>query len=168
MRARRPLFTLLLILAVVLGSSTAAVANPNQVNQVSIREINEYTPPDVGFHSPGHIQRWETSPLSEQNPHLWTTMLLTFLVSGGVFTSIHIRKKRREAKGNPTDQLKQYLSELKKREERLTKRFQEVDLKYRSGGIAETDYKRFLKSYEENLSKTQEKIREIEQMSKQG
>lgn len=84
---------LLLILAVVLGSSTAVVANPNQANQVSVREINEYTPPDVGFHSPGHIQRWETSPLSEQNPHLWTAMLLTLLVSGGVFTSIHIRKR---------------------------------------------------------------------------
>lgn len=173
MRAKKYFLVLGLILSVVLGSSAAASANPNQGDQGSQLsqsgqplsvEIKDYSPPEVSFHSQGHIQRWENSPLSAQNPHLWTAMLMTLFVCGGVFTTMYVRKKRREAKVNPADSFHHYLSELKSREERLAKKFQEAERKYCSGEITEADYKRFLKSYEENLAKTQGKIKEIEQL----
>lgn len=166
MRTKKPLFAFLLILLVLVNPAVAA-ANPNLASQAPVKDIKAYSPPDVSFHSQGHIQRWDNSPLSAQNPHLWTAMVLTVFASGGVFTAMYIRKRRREAKGNPADQFNQYLNELKTREERLTKKFQEADRKYRSGEITEVDYKRFLKSYEENLTKIQGKIKEFEELNEQ-
>lgn len=157
MPLKKPLFAFLFIL-LILGYPAGAGANPNQANQANVKEIKDYNP-DVSFHSQGHIQRWNNSPLREQNPHLWTAMLVSVIASGGVFTAMLIRKKRREAKESPAAKLDQYLSELKTREERLTKKFKEADRRYRSGEITEADYKRILKSYEENLAKTQEKIK---------
>ncbi|MEA5024583.1 hypothetical protein SDC9_20811 [bioreactor metagenome] len=162
----KPLCALFLILSILLVNPGKAEANTNQVSQGSqtpVKEIKDYNP-DASFHSQGHIQRWDNSPLSNQNPHLWTAMLLTVVVSGGAFTTMYMRKRRKEANSNPTVKLNQYLSALKSREERLTKKFQEADQKYCTGEITETDYKRFLKAYEENRVKTQGKIKEIEQL----
>ena len=166
MIARIPLVALWIILSVVLVIPAVIVANPDQVNQASqasVKEIKDYSPLDVSFHSQGHIQRWDNSPLSAQNPHLWTAMLLTVIVSGGIFTSL-LRKKPLEAKENRENQINKYIDELKTREERLNKKFQEVDRKYCLGKITESDYSLFLKSYEENLAKTQGDIHELNEL----
>ena len=160
MKIKTIFFTLILALFICVYPTVAA-ASTDQAGQTPVGEIKDYTPPEVSFHSQGHIQRWNNSPLSAQNPHLWTAMFLTMLVSGGVLTTWFIKKKRHEDRMNPQDRFSQYLSGLKAREERLNIKFQEADRRYRTGELSEADFKRFLKSHEENLVKIRGRIEEM-------
>lgn len=163
MKIKTILFTLILALFICVYPTVAA-AGTDQAGQTPVGEIKDYTPPEVSFHSLGHIQRWNNSPLSAQNPHLWTAMFLTMLVGGGVLTTLFIKKKRREHRINPQDSFGQYRSELKTREARLHMKFQEADRRYRAGEVSEADFKRFLRSHEENLAKIRGRIEEMERL----
>jgi len=131
--------------------------------------IESYDPPDISFHSTGHMQRWENSPLSNQDPHLWTAFLITFVVCSVFFGFKYIQKRRQvteEKKGS--SRLGEIGKALMTKQKHLEAKIIELEKNYGIGNVSKEDYQQLHKQYIQKLDRIKLQIQEIEDVVDKG
>lgn len=141
----------------------AAEVSPQQkVNQ----PITSYPPDQVKFHSAGHIQRWQRSPLGQQEPHLWT-MLALLLVGGtmaGVGYSLH--RKQRDSRLPEIEQ--EVISGLEERQKRLQGKLANLEAKLHRGELSDTEYAKQSLTYRGQMDLVEKRLQELQDWKEGG
>jgi len=131
--------------------------------------IESYDPPDISFHSTSHLQRWENSPLSNQDPHLWTAFLLTFVACSVFFGFKYIQKRRQVAEDKKgSSRLEEIGKDLMIKQKYLEAKIIELEKSYGIGNVSKGDYQQFHKQYIEKLDRIKLQMQEIEDVIDKG
>ena len=141
----------------------AAAVSPQQgVNQA----ITSYQPDQVKFHSAGHIQRWQRSPLGQQEPHLW--VLLALLLVGGTMAGVGYRlhRKQRDSRFPETEQ--GVLSGLEERKIRLQDKLANLEAKLHRGELSQAEYAQKSLTYRGQLDLLEKRLIELQDWKKGG
>lgn len=118
---------------------------------------------DISFHSLGHLQMWENSPLSNQNPHLWTAFLITFVLCSIVLGLKLYRNKKNNTRVDEYYRLDTLHLALINKQKHLEAKIHELKKNDELGNTPEKPvYEDLLKDYESSLNKIQRQIKEIE------
>ena len=116
----------------------------------------------LGFVGRGHCQWWAGSPLGSQNPHLWSGIIVAAIVYV-IFILTVIKKRRGKSSGPKTkgQEIDQYTSHLKEKQERLTNKLTVLKESLNKGEISPREYAKLLVQYEAMLSDINKKLKEI-------
>jgi len=124
-----------------------------------------YDPNKVGFHSQGHLQRWANSPLRNQDPHLWTVILIGLVVFVIlIFWKINRDRQKAVAGAGEANKLSDLVSELEAKEKRLMAKITGLDKQYSIGAINQAEYDELCKQYKKALDNIKLKLKKIEEL----
>ncbi|MDA8212630.1 MAG: hypothetical protein M0021_12245 [Clostridia bacterium] len=141
----------------------AAAVSPQQgVNQ----PITSYPPDQVKFHSAGHIQRWQRSPLGQQEPHLWT--LLALLLVGGTMTGVGYRLHRKQRDSGLPEIEQGVLSGLEERKKRLQGKLANLEAKLHRGEVSQAEYAQKSLTYRGQIDLVEERLIELKDWKEGG
>jgi uncharacterized membrane protein len=113
-----------------------------------------------GFHNPGHIRFWESSPLSNFNPHLVTFVFVVLIVFAIVYYFYRWRiDEQKNAK--QSSQEDDVFIRLYKEESLLKKKLAEIQLALDDGEINEEEYIKRRDIYKKKLINVKLKIKEF-------
>lgn len=130
--------------------------------QSSTLTIESYDPTKVKFHSYGHLSRWYESPLANQDAHLWTGIVVFFLVTVGA-TGLKLYRSRKAA-SNQYSQQETMINSLLAKEKRLQDKLALVNEKVQQGEISKAEARAAQDKYIAELEKVNKRIRRLNEL----
>jgi len=147
------------------GAQVEIGAKPGNVEGGGNVVDSSYNPSKVGFHSPGHLQRWYNSPLRNQNPHVWTAFFVILVISVIVAAGILVRNRQKAAaEDEEARKLDKLFVDLVAKQKRLMGKIAELEDKLAKGEIEQEEYNDLRNQYKKMLVKVKVKLKEIEEL----